>query len=37
MAFADVFLLLAVLFAVFAPLAIMMRRPAADAGAAGGH
>ncbi len=37
MAFADVFLLLALLFAVFAPLAVMLRRPAADAGAAGGH
>ena len=37
MAFADVFLLLALLFAVFAPLAVMLRRPAADAGDAGGH
>jgi len=38
MAFADVFLLLALLFAVFAPLAIMLRRPAPEAAsAAGGH
>ncbi len=38
MAFADVFLLLALLFAVFAPLAAMMRRPAPDAaGSTGGH
>jgi MFS transporter, DHA2 family, multidrug resistance protein len=37
MGFADVFLLLALLFAVFAPLAIMLRRPAADTGDAGGH
>ena len=37
MAFADVFLLLALLFAVFAPLAIMLRRPAPDAAGAAGH
>jgi DHA2 family multidrug resistance protein len=37
MAFADVFLLLALLFAAFAPLAIMLRRPAQDAAGAGGH
>jgi DHA2 family multidrug resistance protein len=37
MAFADVFLLLALLFAVFAPLAIMLRRPAPDTAGAAGH
>jgi MFS transporter, DHA2 family, multidrug resistance protein len=37
MAFADVFLLLALVFAVFAPLAVMMRRPAADTAGAAGH
>ena len=38
MAFADVFLLLALLYAAFTPLVAMMRRPApAAAGAAAGH
>ncbi len=38
MAFADVFLMLAVLFAIFGALALVMRRPAgALAAAAGGH
>jgi len=37
MAFADVFLMLAVLFAAFGALAVVMRRPAAAPGAAGGH
>jgi DHA2 family multidrug resistance protein len=38
MGFADVFLMLAVLFAVFGALAVVLRRPAAmAAGAAGGH
>jgi DHA2 family multidrug resistance protein len=37
MAFADVFLMLAVLFVAFGALAMVMRRPAAPAGAAGGH
>lgn len=38
MAFADVFLLLTLLFAVFAPVAVLLRRPAADAaGATSGH
>ena len=36
MAFADVFLMLAVLFVVFGALAVVMRRPPAAAGA-GGH
>ena len=36
MAFADVFLMLAVLFVVFGALAVVMRRPPA-AGGAGGH
>ena len=38
MAFADVFLLLALLFVVFAPVAVLLRRPAADApDATSGH
>jgi DHA2 family multidrug resistance protein len=37
MAFADVFLMLAVLFAVFGALAVVMRRPAAVPAAAAGH
>jgi DHA2 family multidrug resistance protein len=37
MAFADVFLMLAVLFVAFGALAMAMRRPAAPAGAAAGH
>jgi DHA2 family multidrug resistance protein len=37
MAFADVFLMLAVLFVAFGALAFVMRRPAAPAGAAAGH
>jgi DHA2 family multidrug resistance protein len=37
MAFADVFLMLAVLFVLFGALALLMRRPAAPAGAAAGH
>ena len=37
MAFADVFLLLSLLFAAFAGLAVLMRRPAANAAGAGGH
>jgi DHA2 family multidrug resistance protein len=37
MAFADVFLMLAVLFVLFGTLALLMRRPAAPAGAAAGH
>ena len=37
MAFADVFLMLAVLFVVFGALAVVMRRPAAIPGAAVGH
>jgi DHA2 family multidrug resistance protein len=37
MAFADVFLMLAVLFVAFAALAIVLRRPAALPGGAGGH
>ena len=37
MAFADVFLMLAVLFVLFGTLALLMRRPAAPAGAAVGH
>ncbi len=37
MAFADVFLMLAVLFAAFGALAVVMRRPAALPAAAGGH
>jgi DHA2 family multidrug resistance protein len=37
MAFADVFLMLAVLFVMFAALAVVMRRPAAAPGAAAGH
>ncbi len=37
MAFADVFLMLAVLFAAFGALAVVMRRPAAIPAAAGGH
>jgi DHA2 family multidrug resistance protein len=38
MAFADVFLLLALVFVAFAPLAVLMRRPApATAGAPAGH
>jgi DHA2 family multidrug resistance protein len=36
MGYADVFLMLAVLFVVFAALAVVMRRPAAAAGAAAG-
>jgi MFS transporter, DHA2 family, multidrug resistance protein len=36
-AFADVFLMLAVLFALFGALALLMRRPAAPAGAPAGH
>jgi len=37
MAFADVFLMLAVVFVAFAGLAVVLRRPAALAGGAGGH
>ena len=37
MAFADLFLLLSVLYVAFAGLVILMRRPAPAAGAAGGH
>jgi DHA2 family multidrug resistance protein len=37
MAFADVFLMFAVLFVVFGALAMVMRRPAAAGGAAAGH
>jgi MFS transporter, DHA2 family, multidrug resistance protein len=37
MAFADVFLMLAVVFVAFAALAVVLRRPAAIAGGAGGH
>jgi DHA2 family multidrug resistance protein len=37
MAFADVFLMLAVLFAAFGVLAVVMRRPAALSAAAAGH
>jgi DHA2 family multidrug resistance protein len=37
MAFADLFLLLSVLYIAFAGLVILMRRPAPAAGAAGGH
>jgi len=37
MAFADVFLMLAVLFAVFGALAVVMRRPAAIPAAVAGH
>jgi len=37
MAFADVFLMLAVLFVAFAALAMVLRRPAALPGGAGGH
>jgi DHA2 family multidrug resistance protein len=37
MAFADVFLMFAVLFALFGALAVVMRRPAAAPGAAAGH
>ena len=37
MAFADVFLILGVLFVVLAALAIVMKRPAATPGAAGAH
>jgi MFS transporter, DHA2 family, multidrug resistance protein len=37
MAFADVFLLLCLLFTAFAPLVVMMRRPAPAAASAGGH
>jgi len=37
MGFADVFLMLAVLFVLFGALALLMRRPAAPAGAAAGH
>jgi DHA2 family multidrug resistance protein len=37
MAFADVFLLLGLLFVVFAPLAMLMRRPAPIGAGAGGH
>jgi MFS transporter, DHA2 family, multidrug resistance protein len=37
MAFADVFLMLAVLFVLFGALAVVMRRPAAAPGVAAGH
>jgi DHA2 family multidrug resistance protein len=37
MAFADVFLMLAVLFIAFGALALVMRRPAAAPGMAAGH
>jgi DHA2 family multidrug resistance protein len=37
MGFADVFLMFAVVFAVFGALAVVMRRPAAAPGAAAGH
>jgi DHA2 family multidrug resistance protein len=37
MAFADVFLMFAVLFVAFGAMAVVMRRPAVPAGAAGGH
>jgi DHA2 family multidrug resistance protein len=37
MAFADVFLMLAVLFVAFGALAIVLRRPAVVPGGAGGH
>jgi DHA2 family multidrug resistance protein len=37
MAFADVFLVLCLLFAAFAPLVTMMRRPASDAADVAGH
>jgi MFS transporter, DHA2 family, multidrug resistance protein len=37
MAFGDVFLMFAVLFLVFGALAVVMRRPAAIAGASAGH
>jgi hypothetical protein len=37
MAFADVFLMFAVLFVVFGALAVILRRPAAAPGAAAGH
>jgi DHA2 family multidrug resistance protein len=37
MAFADVFLMFAVLFVMFGAMAVVLRRPAAAPGAAGGH
>ena len=37
MAFADVFLILSVLFVTLAALAIVMKRPAAGPGGAGAH
>ena len=37
MAFADVFLLLALMFLAFAPLVWLMRRPPPMTAAAGGH
>jgi DHA2 family multidrug resistance protein len=37
MGFADVFLMFTVLFLVFGALAVVMRRPAAVAGAPAGH
>jgi MFS transporter, DHA2 family, multidrug resistance protein len=37
MAFADVFLMLAILFVLFGALALLMRRPAVPAGAVAGH
>jgi DHA2 family multidrug resistance protein len=37
MAFADVFLMFAILFVVFGALAVVLRRPAAAPGAAAGH
>jgi DHA2 family multidrug resistance protein len=37
MAFADVFLLLTALFVVLAALAVLVKKPAAPAGAGGGH
>ena len=37
MAFADMFWLIALLFAAFGAMALLMRRPAPMAGGAGGH
>jgi DHA2 family multidrug resistance protein len=37
MAFADVFLILSVLFVAIAALAVVMKRPAATPGGAGAH
>jgi MFS transporter, DHA2 family, multidrug resistance protein len=37
MSFSDVFLLLTILFVALAALGLVMKRPAAPAGAGGGH